>query len=118
MSGNSSAILVVAVLVMMMTLSAGCVSTAIGDAGYDNRSVRMNISNTGEPVDVHVQVTIYRVANLTQEKYSVVSAPASLLTGDNTIAVPVDLSPGNYKLYIYILKDGDRKTAVIRDITV
>ncbi|MDD1686887.1 hypothetical protein [Methanoregula sp.] len=118
MTGHPSAVLAGTAALMVLILCAGCVSTGIGDTWYDNRSVLVNISNTGNPADVHVQVTIYRITGLTQEPYGVVSAPASLLTGENTVAVPVGLSPGNYKLYVYILKDGDRKTAVIRDITV
>ena len=38
--------------------------------------------------------------------------------GTNSIVVPANLPAGNYKLYIYLIQDGERKSAVIRDIGV
>ena len=43
---------------------------------------------------------------------------AKLNTGDNTVLIPVVLAPGNYKLKMYLIQNGERKTAVIRDIVV
>ena len=102
----------------LISICAGCLSTGIGDTGYSNNSVTVNISHAAEPMEVSVLVTVYRITNMTQEKYTVVSAPATLGKGENVVAIPVRLDPGNYKLYIYVLSNGDRKTAVIRDIVV
>lgn len=118
MSHASYPVLAGILVLAMFPLFAGCVSTGVGDTFYGNNSVIVNITHAGEPADVSVQVTIYHIANLTQEKYSVVSAPAMLVNGENTVAVPVLLEPGAYKLYVYVLGNGDRKTAVIRDIVV
>jgi hypothetical protein len=105
-------------LFVLFLCCAGCLSTSVGDTRYDNGSVIVQVGNTGEPADVSVQVTIYRIANLTQEKYTVVSAPATLTREENEIVIPARLEKGSYKLYVYVLGDGDRKTAVIRDIVV
>ena len=105
-------------LLALFSLFAGCLSTAVGDTWYSDNSVMVNISHAGDPADVSVQVTVYRVANLTQEKYTLVSTPVTLVNGENTVTVPIRLEPGSYKLYVYVLSDGDRKTAVIRDIVV
>lgn len=105
-------------ILLVMLFTAGCMATTVGDARYANGSVVVGITQSGDPADVVVQVTAYRIANLTQEKYVTASAPASLARGENTVNVPVTLPPGSYKLYIYVLADGDRKTAVIRDIGV
>jgi hypothetical protein len=105
-------------LLLIVLCSAGCLSTTVGDTRYDNGTLTVKIGHTGEPADDVVQVTIYRIANMTQEKYTVTSAPARLSRGENVVGVPARLEPGTYKLYIYILGDGDRKTAVIRDIEV
>jgi hypothetical protein len=105
-------------LLALFSLFAGCLSTGIGDTWYSNNSVLVNVSHKGETADVSVQVTVYRIANLTQEKYIIASAPVTLVNGENTVAVPIRLEPGSYKLYVYVLGDGDRKTAVIRDIVV
>lgn len=99
-------------------ISCGCVSTSVGDVGYANQSVTAEITHAGEPMDAHVQVTIYRLANLTQEQQAILGAPVSLVPGKNSISLPVRLEPGSYKLFVYVIQDGDRKTAVIRDITV
>jgi len=106
------------IVMILLALCAGCMSTTVGDAGYDNNSVMVHVTHSGEPADVTMQVTIYRIANLTQEKFTVASVPVTLRNGENTVVAPVRLGPGNYKLYVYILGDGDRKTAVIRDIVV
>ena len=118
MTGFSHTILATLSVLITLSLCAGCLSTAVGDTWYENQSVWMKISHTGEPADVHVQVTVYRLSNLTQEKYTVFDAPVSLVPGENSVTVPGELMPGSYKLYVYVLKDGDRKTAVIRDIVV
>jgi hypothetical protein len=118
MSGLSRATLAWVSALLLLSLCAGCLSTGIGDTWYENQSVRMKISHSGDPADVTVQVTAYRISNLTQEKYAVISAPVTLTRGENTAVVPGELPPGTYKLYVYILSDGDRKAAVIRDILV
>jgi hypothetical protein len=76
------------------------------------------ISHTGDPADVRVQVTVYRISDLHQELYTILDVPVSLSLGDTLVVVPGELPPGSYKLYVYVLGDNDRKTAVIRDITV
>jgi hypothetical protein len=44
--------------------------------------------------------------------------PVMLNTGDNNVFIPLSLKPGKYKLNMYLIQDGERKTAVIRDIVV
>lgn len=107
-----------AVIVLVLSLCAGCLATTVGDTGYENQSVRTTITHTGAPADLRVQVTAYRITGFSQEPFGVFDAPVSLMPGENTVFVPADLPPGSYKLYIYVLGDNDRKTAVIRDITV
>jgi len=107
-----------AVLVLILSLCAGCLATTVGDAWYENQSVRTTITHTGAPADLRVQVTAYRISGISQEPYAVFDTPVSLTPGENPVSVPGELPPGSYKLYIYVLGDNDRKTAVIRDITV
>jgi hypothetical protein len=104
-------------LIFFMVLS-GCVSTSIGEVGYAGDGLTAKINNPDGPSDAFVQVTIYQVTGLTQQEYSVVMAPAKLLTGSNTVLIPVALGPGTYKLKMYLIQNGERKTAVIRDIVV
>jgi hypothetical protein len=118
MSGQVRFFLTAGTLLVLILLFAGCISVDAGDASYRNRSVMVQITNTGEPANVTVQVTAYRIQDLHQQIYTIADAPALLPDGATVVTVPVDLEPGSYKLYVYILSNGDRKTAVIRDITV
>ncbi len=118
MSQTAYPVLTCMLVLVLFPLCAGCLSTGIEDTWYSNHSIMMHISHTGDPADVYVQVTVYRVADLRQEMYTIVDTPARLANGENTVTVPVQLGPGSYKLYVYVLSNGDRKTAVIRDITV
>jgi hypothetical protein len=106
-----------ALLVFFMIL-CGCVSTSIGDVSYTDGGISANISNPEGPSDAFIQVTIYQITGLTQQEYSTVMAPAKLVTGDNTVLIPVSLGSGTYKLKMYLIQNGERKTAVIRDIVV
>lgn len=107
-------------VVLLITLSfcSGCVSTTVGNTWYENQSVKTTISHTGEQANLTVQVTVYRIESLSQEYYTVISAPVSISHGDTLVTIPGELPPGSYKLFVYVLGDKDRKTAVIRDITV
>lgn len=103
---------------VLLTVLCGCISTSIGEVGYANGGITARINNQDGPSDAFVQVTIYRVTGLTQQEYSVVMTSARLNTGDNTVLIPVVLTPGNYKLKMYLIQNGERKTAVIRDIVI
>jgi hypothetical protein len=118
MSCTANSFLSGILVVSLFSLCAGCLSTGVGDTWYSNNSVMVNISHTGDPSDVSVQVTVYRITNLTQEKDTIVSTPVTMVNGENTVAIPLRLEPGSYKLYVYVLGNGDRKAAVIRDIVV
>jgi hypothetical protein len=107
----------IAFLVLLLFL-CGCVSTNIGEVGYEHDGITASINNPDGPSDAFVQVTIYRVAGLSQQEYSIVMTSARLNTGDNTVLIPVVLTPGNYKLKMYLIQNGERKTAVIRDIVI
>ena len=118
MSGKMHLALAAGTILILVMVCAGCISVNTGDTSYRNHSVMVQITNTGEPAQVTVQVTAYRIQDLHQQLYTTADAPAMILNGETDVAVPIDLEAGTYKLFIYVLSDGDRKTAVIRDITV
>ena len=107
-----------ALLVISLSFCSGCVSTTVGNTWYENQSVRTTISHAGDPADLTVQVTVYKLGNLNQEFSTVLSTPVSLPPGETIVSLPAELPPGSYKLFVYVLGDNDRKTAVIREITV
>lgn len=107
-----------AVLIISLSFCSGCTSTTVGDTWYENQSVRAMVSHTGEPANLTVQLTVYRIDGMSQEFFTVINTPVSLSQGDTLVILPTELPPGSYKLFVYVLGDNDRKTAVIRDITV
>jgi len=105
-------------LLVLFFIVCGCVSSSIGEVSYTNNGVAATISNAGQPTNAFVQVTIYQVTGLSQQEQSFVMHPVSLNNGDNKVFIPLHLQPGTYKLNMYLIQDGERKTAVIRDIVV
>jgi hypothetical protein len=106
------------VILVLFSGVCGCVSSSIGDVSYTNGGLAATISNPGQPTTAFVQVTIYQVTGLMQQEQSFLMHPVKLNTGNNNVFIPLPLKPGTYKLNIYLIQDGERKTAVIRDIVV
>jgi hypothetical protein len=101
-----------------VTVMSGCTVLNVGDVVYSGENLSLILGNEGGPSDAFVQVTVYRLSGFSQDEYLVVSQPVTLNAGQNTITIPAELPAGNYKLYIYVIQNGVRKTAVIRDIRV
>jgi hypothetical protein len=118
MSGKMYLSLAAGTILILVMVCVGCISVNTGDTSYRNRSIMVQITNTGEPADATVQVTAYRIQDLHQQLYGIGDVPATIRNGETDVAVPIDLEPGTYKIYIYVTSNGERKTAVIRDIMV
>jgi hypothetical protein len=118
MSARCHLILTCCGILVIALLFSGCTTIDIGDTGYTNDSISLTITNTGEPSEGYVQVTVYEIKNNQQEETGVFFAPLALPQGETTASVPGKLKPGRYKLYIYLIQNGERKAATIRDIMV
>jgi hypothetical protein len=105
-------------VVLLITLSTGCTSPAIGDVSYHNQGLSVHVSNIGDQFDGGIQLRIYEIKNLNQHELTVTGIPVSVKKGENEFTVPVTLEPGTYKIYVYLTEGGERKTASIRDIVV
>ena len=105
-------------MLVVALLFSGCTTLSIGDAGYANNTISLRITNAGGLSGGYVQVTVYEINNNQQEETDVFYAPLTLQQGENTVLVPGTLKPGQYKLYIYLIENGERKAAAIRDIVV
>lgn len=104
--------------ILLLLFSAGCTSLAVNTVGYDHGNLSVSVTNPGDPVDAGVQVRIFQVSGLSQQEREVTGTPVHLPKGTGLIEVPVHLEPGSYKLYVYLTINGERQTAVIRDIVV
>lgn len=118
MSTRTKVLVIVSGIVFFTLFSAACVSTTIGDAAYSGSVLTLSVSHTGEPSEGYVQVTVYEIKDNHQVETHVFYAPLALQQGENTAFIPGTLEPGQYKLYIYLIQNGERKTAAIRDIVV
>jgi hypothetical protein len=105
-------------VVVLIALSAGCASLALGDVSYHNQVLTVHASNTGDPFDGGIQVRVYEIKDLYQRELTVTGIPVSVRKGENAFAVPVALEPGSYKLYIYLTANGERRSAGIKDIVI
>lgn len=115
---NSLTLIVCGILLCSLSCTA-CVSTQIGDVTRSGRGLALSVSHAGEPSEGFIQVTIYRIQDNRQQETAVLFVPLTLQPGENSVMIPSSaLEPGQYKLYIYLIQNGERKTAAIRDIVV
>ena len=105
-------------LLLLILLAAGCTSLSIGTVAYGNGNLTVEISGPATPQDTGVQVTVYTVDEYSQHELLSTGTTVTLGGGENTVEIPAQLAPGRYKIYVYLISDGERETAVIRDITV
>lgn len=113
-----SGFLIFSVMALLALFSAACISTTFGTVAYSGSGLTLSISHEGAPSDGYVQVTVYRISNNQQEETGTFYAPLNLKEGENSVFIPATLGPGQYKLYFYLIQDGERKAATIRDIAV
>jgi hypothetical protein len=111
-------VLVCCGILVAVVLCTGCITFSIGNAGYAADNITVMISNDGVPSEAHIQVTVYEIRDLLQQVHTVLGTDVMLGEGENIVSVPGHLGPGQYKLYIYISRNGERQTAAIRDIVV
>ena len=118
MSARKNPVPVWFAILFVALLFSGCTTIGIGNAGYTNNTVSLTITNAGGPSEGYIQVTVYEIKNNQQVETDVFYAPLALRQGENTAIVPGTLRPGQYKLYIYLIQNSERKAAAIRDIVV
>jgi hypothetical protein len=103
---------------VLLLVAAGCTTLSVGNVSYGNGNLTVAVAGPGTPVDVGVQVTVYALDEFSQAGLVTTSTTATLTGSENTVTIPVQLAPGRYKIYVYITQNGERQTAVIRDIAV
>jgi urease beta subunit len=105
-------------LCIILVLSAGCTSLAIGDVTPTDQGMMVHVTNSGDPINAGIQVRVFRIHDLMQQELTNTGVTATLNQGENVVNVPVRVEPGTYKLYVYVTMNGERKTASIKDIVV
>jgi hypothetical protein len=114
----SSCRFLLCMLCIILVLSAGCTSLAIGDVTPTDQGMKVHVTNSGDPINAGIQVRVFRIHDLAQQELTNTGVTVTLNQGENVVNVPVRLEPGTYKLYVYVTMNGERKTASIKDIVV
>ncbi len=105
-------------LLGLLLVTAGCTSLSIGNVAYGNGNLTVGVAGPGTPLNVGVQVRVFTLDQFEQHELLTTGTTVTLTGAQNTVTIPLQLAPGNYKIYIYLTENGERETAVIRDITV
>lgn len=106
------------VMTGLLLMCCGCLTYSFGDVSYDEGVLDIEIFNDGDAREVAVQVTVFDLAGFRQNEIGRYVNYVQLESGENEYSFPLELNEGSYKLYLYVLEDGRRSSAVIRDIVV
>lgn len=118
MTVRTRVFLIVSSMVVCAVFSAACVSTTFGEVSYSSGEINLPVSHDDTPSEGYIQVTVYRITDNQQEETGAFFAPLDLQRGGNIARIPAQLEPGQYKLYFYLIQNGERKAATIRDLVV
>lgn len=106
------------ILIVSLLLCCGCLTYSFGDVSYNDGVLDIGVFNNKESGEVAVQVTVFDLAGFRQNEIGRYVNYVYLESGENHYQFPLELDEGSYKLYLYVLEDGKRSSAVIRDIVV
>jgi hypothetical protein len=106
------------VLLCVLGVTAGCMTASIGEVSYRAGALQITATNQDPTVQAVLQVTLYRVENLTQTEIFKQAEFIQFESGTRIYQIPVSLSEGTYKVYVYITANGDSKARVVRDLVV
>ena len=113
---------VFAAIALILVFTGGTSLTA-GTSVYENGVLTTPIHYDGEPRDVWFQYNIFRQDTLlsSTQVCESESVLGTLTRGDFTTELQIDLPPGEYKVFIYVLErdDGTRRiTGFIQNILI
>ncbi|ABN06910.1 hypothetical protein Mlab_0738 [Methanocorpusculum labreanum Z] len=113
---------IVAAIALILILTGGTTLTA-GTSVYENGVLTTPIHYDGEEKDVWFQYNIFRQDTLlgSTQVCESESVLGTLTKGDFTTDFQIDLPPGEYKVFIYVLErdDGTRRiTGFIQNIVI
>lgn len=111
-----SILLIPALVILLFT--SGCLNYSFGELTYNGSELSINIQNDGESRYSTVQISVFSLEDLRQKEYAKYVETVYLNHGSHVYSVKADLKQGSYKMYLYVLEDGRRASAEIRDITV
>ena len=110
--------LLIGFVLVLLFLAAGCTSLSVGNVSYGAGNLSVTIAGAGTPAGTGVQVRVYQLDEFEQHELLTTGTTATLSGTETTVAIPMHLDPGRYKIFVYLTTGGQREAAVIRDISV
>lgn len=110
--------ILIGVCLCMVAWTAGCTGIGFGDMHYADGNLQVMVENPAEAVNGTVQVTVFEIRDFKQTEVTKIARSENLPAGTTTLTFPMDLSPGDYKIYLYFMKGNERTVSVIKDIQV
>ncbi len=110
--------LLIWICLCMVAGTAGCTAIGFGDVRYADGDLQVTVDNPSGAVNGTVQVTVFETRDLKQTEVAKIARAETLPAGTTTLTFPIDLSPGDYKIYLYFMKGTERTVSVIKDIQV
>jgi hypothetical protein len=105
-------------LLAILAVSAGCLTYSIGTVLYDGDVVHVSVDNKAEARDAAMQITVFDLSDFKQVEVDKIVRSVHLDAGINDVTFDADLQPGPYRLFIYMMEDGERLGCVIEDVEV
>lgn len=105
-------------LFLFCILSTGCMTTGIGDIVYRGSAFEVRIEEDILPEEVTIQINIFRIEGLYQEKELLVIERKRITPGDDILLIAAPLSEGIYKAHMIIFYESTRIAGRIIDFTV
>ncbi len=105
-------------VLMVVIVSAGCLTYSICTVSYDGSAVHVSVDNKKEARDVAMQITVFDISGFEQVGVNKIVRSVHLDAGMNDVAFDAALQPGPYRLFIYMMEDGKRLGCSIEDIEV
>lgn len=100
--------------------AAGCLGTgfSFGDVVYVDDALHIGIESSRNVTGAVMQVGVTGMAGFSQNEISTEAVYVDLRQGMNECTYPIDLAPGEYRVYLLLFVDGERVSSVIRDVEV
>ena len=111
-------VLIIAMVLIGLALTTGCVAVSPGDVAYTGSGVRFLVHSEEAVPHAFVEAAIFRDDGFTREEMYRYSDHMPIRAGDTVVSFPVSLKPGNYRCFIYTGNGTRRFPAVIRDFAV
>ncbi len=102
----------------MVIGTAGCLGTSFGDVTYAGDALHIQIDSSRNVTAAVLQVGVTAMTGLEQTEISTQAVYVDLEQGMNEYTYPIDLAPGEYRIYFLLFVDGERAASVIRDVVV